>query len=265
MTTATDPGVAFGLPPATNTVDPSTTIPDLRAVLESAITNHPRTLQTKIGPSELGVGCDRCLVHHLAGNKPRELVPPWLPTIGTAVHGWAEDAVVRHLTTTGTDRYLPEGRVTVGQIGGVPIDGSADLYDTHTGTVVDYKVVGTTTLRSARSKGPSLTYQRQLHLYGAGYAAAGYPVRSVAIWFLPRNGVSLQAGVVWQVPYDPAVAAHALARANQFHAWITGLGVDAVLAITPPHTGDEFGCAKHDDYDQPRDTQLDGLIQTPGT
>lgn len=244
-------------------VDPSRAIPDLRALYEGAIRNHPRTLQVALGPSEIGVGCDRCLVHLLAGNPPPEHVPPWLPTIGNAVHEWAETAVVRYLMTTETNRYIPEGVVTVGQIGGIDITGHADVFDVWADTVIDLKVVGKTTLDKTRRHGPSITYQRQAHLYGKGYADAGYDVRSVAIWYLPRNGVSIASGLVWQADYDPAVAAHALKRANQFHAWVTTLGADAALAITGPHTGEEFSCSKHADFDKPRDTQLDGLIPQP--
>ena len=40
---------------------------DIRTVIEDAITNHPRTLQKQIGPSEVGTPCDHCLAAKLAG------------------------------------------------------------------------------------------------------------------------------------------------------------------------------------------------------
>lgn len=217
------------------------TIRDLRMVIEDAVASDPRTLQRDLGPSELGVGCDRCLAHLLAGHDPVETGMPWLPTIGNAVHDWLEVTVIRHLAASGSDRYIPEGRVTVGQLRGRDITGHSDLLDVHTGTVVDYKVVGATTLRKV-SSGPSITYRRQAHLYGRGWVAAGYDIRHVAIWYLPRNAMRIDAGHIWTEPYDEQVAVDALARANALAAGVDLFGVDAVLAQCPPHTGGEFTC-----------------------
>lgn len=225
-------------------LDPEQTIPDLQAVLEDAILNHERSLQTTIGPSSLGSGCDRCLITELAGLKPAEERAPWLPTIGTAVHDWAEYAILRHLMVTGSDRYICEGRVLVGAVDGVEIWGNSDLFDTWTGTVVDYKVTGTTTLRESRRHGPKTTYQRQAHLYGKGWQDKGFQVRSVAIWFLPRNGFTIDAGHLWQQPYDRADAEATLARADMLAAAVRAFGADTVLASAAPHTGSEFSCPR---------------------
>lgn len=241
---------------------PERTIPDLQAILEHAIANDERSLQTALGPSEIGTDCDRCLIRMVAGERGEDGTP-WLPTIGTAVHEWAEMALVRHLMTTGTDRYLPEGKVAVGQLRGVDVTGHSDVFDVHTGTVVDYKLVGTTTLRKLKAaKGhPGLTYSRQANLYGRGWASAGFDVRSVAVWFLPRNGFRITDGAVWQEPYDEAVAVEALDRANRFAEWVDLFGVETVLAGAPPHTGTEFSCSRFDiDPKAKAGNQLTGLI-----
>lgn len=214
---------------------------DLRAVIEHAVTNDPRTLQTDLGPSELGVGCDRCLAHMLAGHLRRENGLPWLPTIGNAVHDWLETTVLQHLMATGTARYLPEVTVNVGQLRGVDIKGHSDLFDVHTGTVVDYKIVGETTLKKVKA-GPTVTYRNQVHLYGLGMERAGFDVRHVAIWFLPRNAMTIDSGRYWTEPYDRSRADAALARANAIAAGVDALGVDQVLTQMPPHTGAEFTC-----------------------
>ena len=217
----------------------------LRNIVEDAIVNRPRTLQTALGPSELGTACDRCLVHLLAGHKKIEHVPPWLPTIGVAVHEWLEDVFhTRAFLDDDGDRWHIETRVTVGTVAGIPIQGNTDLFDEHTGTVIDWKLVGKTTLDKVRRRGASLTYQAQAHLYGKGWEDAGHRVNQVLVMFLPRNAVSLRAGIPWSAPYSRRAAELALERANAFHAGITTLGVDAVLAITPPHTGEEFSCGK---------------------
>ena len=251
--------------PPTATVAAENTIPDLTRVIESAISDAPRSLQTALGPSEIGTDCDRCLIHLLASTRT-DSGAPWLPTIGTAVHEWLEQVILRHEHATKAGRYLPECRVTVGQLRGVDITGTSDLYDTSTGTVVDFKVTGTTTLKKVRAaKGhPGRTYERQAQLYGRGWALAGFDVRSVAVWFLPRNGFRITDGHVWQEPYDEQVAIDALDRANRLASFIDTFGVDAVLASAAAHTGTEFSCEKYDAT--PRsEKQLDGLLppQTP--
>lgn len=243
-------------------LDPERTIPDLLKIIEGAILNDPRTLQVELGPSEIGTGCDRCLIHLLAGHKTVEHVAPWLPTIGHALHAWLEQAVFTSmLPDLSRRRYITEGKVAVGHIGGVQISGSSDVLDTHTGTVVDYKISGKPKIDATRRKGPVQTYQAQAHLYGKGWEDAGYDVRSVCIWLLPRNAVSLRQGHPWQVPYDRAVAETALSRANALHAGITSFGVDQVLGMTGAHTGAEFSCGRFPG-ETTRDTgrQLDGLI-----
>lgn len=243
------------------TLPPESTHPDLRAVIEHAVNNDPRTLQTDLGPSEIGVGCDRCLAHMLAGHLRRENGLPWLPTIGNAVHDWLETTVLQHLAATGSDRYLPEVTVNVGQLRGVDITGHSDLFDIHTGTTVDWKIVGATTLKKVRS-GPTTTYRNQVHLYGLGMERAGYDVRHVAIWFLPRNAMRLDAGKYWTEPYDRARAEAALARANAIAGGVDALGADAVLDQMPPHTGAEFTCTAWGGEQAVADTsrQLQGLI-----
>ena len=220
------------------------TLTDLTAIIETAILNIPRNLQTQIGPSSLGSPCDRCLITELANLQAPDEYAPWLPTIGTAVHEWLEAALIRHLMTSGSDRWIPEGKVEVGTIGGQPITGHSDVYDTLTGTVVDYKLVGTTSLRTARTEGPKLTHQRQTHLYGRGWANAGYKVRNVAIWYLPRNGMRIRDGLYWEEPYNEQIALDALARADMFAAAIRTMGADTVLGMASPHTGTEFSCPK---------------------
>jgi len=251
-------------------------VAQLRAIIEHDISNDPRTLQTALGPSEVGCACDRCLIHMLAGHQGQEVGVPWLPALGRAVHEANELAVTRHMLhqlDTGVsdfgEEWITEGEVTVGDIDGEPITGHSDVFHKPTGTVVDYKVVGTTTLKKIRAdlSGVSLTYQRQGHMYGRGWARAGYTVRAVAIWFIPRNGFTLSQGRVWSAAYDEQVAVDALARATGFKQWINAFGADTVLASAPPHTGDEFSCDKYADAapKTPDQHQLDGLIAPVGT
>lgn len=197
---------------------------DAQHVVEQAILDQPRSQQTLIGPSEIGIDCDRCLGHKLAGTpKAREVA--WLPYIGTAMHAQLE----RVFLDAGKDgRWASESRVWVGDIDGQEIHGSCDLYDAHTGTVVDFKVVGATTLRLARH-GPSAQYQVQAHLYGRGWQHNGVDINTVAIWYMPRNATRLSEGVWWDEPYNEQVALDALARADALAKAIRILGAEQIL------------------------------------
>src|SRR5690606_22283337 len=117
------------------------------------------------------------------------------------VHEELESIFIKHEQTRAQlgmpHRFLPECRVTVGQVAGMPVSGSTDLFDTHTGTVTDWKIVGTNTLRKVKASGASEQYVGQSMLYGKGWEDAGYTVRQVLIYFLPRNSVSIADAIPW--------------------------------------------------------------------
>jgi hypothetical protein len=186
---------------------------ELLGIITSAIDNHPRSQQKRIGPSEIGTECDHCLAAKLAEWDQVER-GAWLPTVGTAVHSWIQEAIEAHPEgPRGTRRFLAERRVLVGTIDGVEITGSTDLVDTVAGWTWDWKIVGATTLKSAKV-GPSRQYVVQQMLYGRGWNMLGVKVTHVGIAYLPRNAVSLQSSVFWSMPYDEKIATDALERAD---------------------------------------------------
>lgn len=205
---------------------------DYMAAISDAITNHPRSQQKRIGPSEIDHPCARRLGYKLAGTPDFNVFPdiPWKPTVGTAVHAWAEDAF--HADNARHDhlRWLIETRVDVGEIGGTPVVGSADLYDRATGTVIDHKVVGRTQLRKYKASGPGRQYRGQAHLYGRGFTRRGLPVHRVMVVFLPRDG-ELSDAHVWSEKYDESIALAALQRAEGIHIAVTSLGDRAFAAL----------------------------------
>lgn len=188
-------------------------------VIEDAITNHPRSLQKSIGPSEIGTECDHCLAAKLAGWDQVRDGSPWLPTVGTAVHTWLEECAFRRvmLDAFNRPRYLMERKVAVGMIGGVEITGSTDLVDLVRGMTWDWKIVGITTLKSAKVS-PSRRYIVQQMLYAHGWRRLGVLITHVGIAYLPRNEVSLRKAVLWTAEFDESIVLEALARANQVHA-----------------------------------------------
>lgn len=251
---------------------------ELRRIVEHGITHQPRSLQTRIGPSEVGDPCDHCLAAKLAGWAKTPDGVGWLPFVGTCVHEWLERHFIQHENDrtggnhTASRRFLVEQRVTVGQAGGQTITGSCDLFDTVTGTTVDWKITGANTLRTAR-RGPTPKYRVQAHLYGRGWANAGYTVRNVSIIYLPRNSMGgWDDAVTWHEPYDEQVAINALNRvdriANNLRA-LEALGPDAVTAWIGqlPRDPDCWDCPRYPDGagmtkpgHKPPVDQLDGLI-----
>lgn len=228
-----------------------------RETIERRIEDQPRSRQTRIGPSELGNPCDRCLVLKLAGvQSDSQRGQAWLPFIGTAVHAALADFFTAENAGRPHVRYLVESRVSIGTIGDDEITGSTDLFDLDTGTVVDWKIVGQTTLLSSKANGPIPQYRRQIHLYGYGLTRRGLTVKNVAIAFLPRNHVTLSAAYLWAEPYNEHIALRTIARARMFDSAIRAYGLDKVLADTPEHIG-EHSCHR---YGMP--SRRDGFADT---
>jgi hypothetical protein len=187
---------------------------------------------------------------------------PWLPTIGTAVHAWLADVF------DDIPGYLVEHRVHIADLDDSPpvaVHGTVDLYDPYEQRVVDWKIVGPGTLRSVQANGPSEQYRRQVHLYGRGLAAAGHPVRDVAIAYLPRNSPRLSDAHFHVEPYDPAVADQTIERANRlirvFNALSDGPHGDPSAWIASlPRDPSCFDCARYPDAPKPALDTIETLL-----
>lgn len=211
-------------------------------VIINSIVNQPRSLQKRIGPSEMGVECRRAVLHKLNGDPepPRGSVP-WKPTIGTAVHDYLERAFTSASAKDDAQRgrWLTEERVNVGEIAGKMIDGSTDLFDTFGHAVMDHKIVGKSTLTKYRAHGPSEQYRQQAHLYGKGWADDGFQVKLVMICFLPREG-ELTDTFIWSEPYSEFEAQKTLNRINGLESLRLTLGIDQALSLYPDPCDDRW-------------------------
>src|SRR5690606_9835356 len=114
-------------------------------------------------------------------------------------------------------------------IAGEPVEGNSDLYVD--GTVVDFKVVGSSTLRRVKKeRHPGDQYRIQTHLYGRGHQRAGRDVHTVAVWFLPRDQ-ELAGAYFWSEPYDEQIAVDALTRAEGIATLAGQLGTGAAALL----------------------------------
>jgi hypothetical protein len=193
-----------------------------------------RDKQRKVGPSELGDLCERCLAEKLLGVHVEEKTYPLAPMIGTAFHLYLE-------TTLGLEDYLKETKVTVGEIEGYgDIRGTADGFYVPTGHVVDYKVLSKKKIKAFSSatffdedrnpefysdsmtEGSLKKYYYQMMLYGLGLENAGYEVNHVSLVLFPRDCTVesvMAASHELCFKYNRKAALAVLERANQIFKW----------------------------------------------
>lgn len=186
---------------------------ELRGVITRQATLAPRSQQVRLGPSEIGVDCDRQVVGKLARvQKTNNVSDPWPSIVGTAVHAWLAAAFQDENARENLLRWITETAVTPHP----DFPGHSDLYDALEQAVIDWKVLGASSLSKVRSPGgPSRKYRVQLVLYGIGFRALGLPVKRVALAALPRTAATLDNMFVWDhvlTPDDEAMAQRVLDR-----------------------------------------------------
>jgi hypothetical protein len=168
---------------------------ELRRVFTDHAARAPRTLQLHLGPSELGVACDRQVAGKMASlPATNHVMDPWPSIRGTALHAWAAEAFTADNIRRGLLRWVAEQKVTPHP----DHPGTADLYDAVEQAVVDHKFLGETSMaKIRRPEGPPRKYRVQLLLYGLGYLLLGLPVRRVAVAAYPATASSLDGLYVW--------------------------------------------------------------------
>jgi hypothetical protein len=264
---------------------PPSTVGELRDVLIGYDASRPRSMQVRLGPSELGTPCQAQIARKLAGAPRRPVTSPtWAPWQGTAVHAEMEHVVAFWNGTLGRERWLAEDELQIDE----EIRGHGDAFDVDHAMVVDWKHVGTTALTKLRTakrmrKPPeqqvSQEYRVQAHLYGRGHELKGRPVRFVRLVLLARSW-QYDDSDEWTEAYDPTIAFRAIDRYYATKDLLAGLNVagdpDAIAAVpTSPgkdtcawcpfrragQASDWHGCAGDEAaYAKSADRFTDGLI-----
>lgn len=201
----------------------------------------PRSKQKEIGPSEIGVACDRRIAYRLSGlpevNKGGD---PWPATVGTAVHAWLKGAVDLWTGAHGPN-WKTEQTIPFPDFGGV---GHGDLYRYDKGTVIDWKTASKDVMKKVADKGPPEKHRIQVHIYGYGYMQMGYQVERVALAFVPRAGW-IKDMFIWSEPYDQQVAVQAIQRMYRVANQAIGLNV-----LNEPHRWNQVEATPSDDCGQ---------------
>lgn len=186
-------------------------------VCRRASARAPRSQQVHLGPSEIGVACDRQIVGKLLSEpKTNHVVDPWPSIVGTAVHAWLADAFeLDNENQAGPPSSWPRERADLRRwhterrvVPHPDHAGTADLYDARERAVLDHKVLGGSSMAKVRAaSGPPRKYVAQLGLYALGYLREGFPVERVGLIAYPRTGSSLDGTYVWETPMDAGMAA----------------------------------------------------------
>ena len=186
-------------------------------LMRSYSANLPRSRQQTIGPSEMGHPCPRRVAQQAIGAPQcnRHAGDPLPSLVGTAAHTLMED-MLRDYNERNGERFLIERKV-------YPIEGrggTMDCFDLETGTVIDWKFPGASTMKRVRqTDDPGPQYRAQAHLYGLGAVRAGLDVNAVAVVFFPRGGMlgGRNGAHVWREDYDEQ---HAIDVIERMHALI---------------------------------------------
>lgn len=167
----------------------------LKGVIWQDSADAPRSQQRELGPSEVGHPCTRHVVGKRAGlPRTNHVADPWPSWVGTGLHAHID----RALRATGDSRWISENKVCPSD----DLCGTADLFDLATGTVIDHKFLGATTLDKIKRNGASTVYRKQTLLYARGYKRLGLPVRRVMLMLWPRTGSSLAGAYAYGIDLD---------------------------------------------------------------
>ena len=204
------------------------------------VTGTERDKQTRVGPSELGDLCQRCLGEKLLGIHPREKYPGLAPTIGTAFHAYLENLSKKNLEKG----VLVETHVKVGDIENYgPVKGTMDRFDIDEKHGIDYKVMSKKRIHELTSAvittsngdvffddtNPIIStlkkYYAQLQLYGKGMEdSGGVDVENLSLLLFPRDATTetvQQAPTELPFKYDRSVAENVLRRASEIYQWVS--------------------------------------------
>lgn len=221
---------------------------ELLRIIEHRIDNHPRSLQKRIGPSEIGTECPRALIHKLAGEDEPTGRDKWRATVGTAIHSWFEDTIDGQRTD-----WHSETPVSIGYIDDIEITGSCDLlacWDEGP-DVVDLKTASKTKLQTVARHGMPHITRVQVNAYGRGWQRRGITPKRVGALYVPRDG-SLREAMLVMEPYNEAVAVAALDRCTALLGFLRTYELEAALGLYELCADDYCDWCRRDQARRPR-------------
>lgn len=233
--------------------------------LKSFTKPSSRSLQSKLGPSEVGA-CTYCVGYTMAAKlcemPPREADPfGYAAWLGTACHYYLENKldlaygagydIESHREAKLKNIFSIEGYGAVG--------GSCDLYVPDWARTFDYKFPGKYSydkvklaiakhhaakragdLELAAKLGPSMQYRTQQQIYAQGFIQQGLPVTSSVIIFLPRHTNEVSDVLFWEEPVSTEFFQKAIDRTELIWMYVQ----DGQLGDLPSDP-DCYTCSRH--------------------
>jgi len=195
-------------------------------VLHSKDASRDRSLQTEVGPSEIG-GCKRKVWYRLnAQPYTNENQSKLAAIMGTAIHAAIEEAI--GALDPDAKEYLVETEVAYGDM-----KAHVDLFVPSTGAVIDWK----TSKIKNMSYFPSTQQRWQVQIYGYLLSKNGYEVKTVNLVAIARDGSEKDIKVHTE-PYDESMALTAL-------NWLASVKASTVL---PEPEKDQSFCKDYCQY-----------------
>jgi CRISPR/Cas system-associated exonuclease Cas4 (RecB family) len=195
-------------------------------VLHSKDASRDRSMQTEVGPSEIG-SCKRKVWYRLNAQPHTNDNQSKLAAImGTAIHAAIEEAIGA-IDPEGKE-YLVETEVAYGDM-----KAHVDLFVPSTGAVIDWK----TSKIKNMSYFPSKQQRWQVQVYGYLLSKNGYEVKTVNLVAIARDGNEKDVKVHSEV-YDEAIALEAF-------AWLESVKSSTVL---PEPEKDQSFCKDYCQY-----------------
>lgn len=205
---------------------------DIKKMLVSALSGHDaqrdRSVQVDIGPSAVG-DCKRRVFLNLTQAPKVNQTEKLAAIMGTFIHSGIAEAIKRE-DPFGDNFMIEQGFSVQG------LTGHVDLYIKDRKQIVDWK---TTKVKSLRYF-PSLQQRLQVQLYGYLLTENGYPVETVSLVALARDGGSDDIREHSE-PYDPDMAQQGL-------EWIANIRKMVADNEMPEAEKDVSFCGNYCDY-----------------
>jgi hypothetical protein len=198
-------------------------LPSATEILLAYDAARPRSQQAEVGMSQLGA-CRRQTGYMLRGTPPDEdfRESGTQAVLGTAIH---------EVLAEGLRLLVPEAhaeKLTV-HFGGLM--GHPDVY--HDGVLRDYKTLGySIQVESRRQRGPQQRERWQAHTYAAALIIGGFPVHTVQLDYIARDGGE---EYLFEEPFDAVAVAEAM-------NWLEDVRVTEVALLERDYRPDSAVC-----------------------
>ncbi|WP_346924641.1 hypothetical protein [uncultured Arthrobacter sp.] len=231
------------------------------AFLKAITKPDARSLQAKLGPSEVG-GCAYCTGYTMAAKlcaMPDRDPDPfgYAAWLGTGLHYYLEHKLdLVHGAGYDIETFRETKLKDIFEVEGYgAVSGSCDLMVPDWCRTFDYKFPGSWSYdkvaaaiakgRNAERQGkevtsahkPSMQYRVQQQIYAQGWIQAGYQIDSCVIIFLPRHTNAVSDVIFWEEPVNPELYQAAIANVGIIWSYVTDGELDDL-----PSDPDCFTC-----------------------